>query len=126
MSTELLSVLVGGPGLVALMVAIVSFLQNRRTLNASQPKTEAEKMQIDINSLRDLLAETRAARESDKQDFQYRIAEMRAQLAEQRKECDRKVNDLLDKFEEFLRERALAKPFWWPRRHDHKHPDDQG
>ena len=51
MSTETLSVLVGGPGLVALVVAVIGFLQNRRTLSASQPKSEAERMAIDINSL---------------------------------------------------------------------------
>jgi hypothetical protein len=117
MSTELVSALVGGPGLVALVVAVVAFMQNRRTLSATQPKTEAEKMQIDIDNLRALLAETRAARESDRQDFQYRLAELRAQLAEQRSECEAKVNALLDKFEDFLHENAIGKPHWWPKRH---------
>jgi hypothetical protein len=119
-STEFLSVLVGGPGLVALVVAIVGFLQNRRTLSASQPKTEAEKMQIDIENLRSLLEETRLAREADKLDFQYRIAELKAQLAEQAKAHERAINDLLRKIAAYLEEHAISKPHWWPRRNQDK------
>lgn len=120
MNTEMLSVLVGGPGLVALVVAVVGFMQNRRTLSASQPKTEAEKMQIDINSLRMLLEETRLAREADKLDFQYRIAELKAQLAEQAKAHERAINELLRKISAYLAENKVAKPHWWPRRHQEK------
>ena len=118
MTPETLSVLVGGPGLVALVVAVIGFLLNRRTLSASQPKTEAEKMQIDINSLRALLEETRLAREADKLDFQYRIAELKAELKEQSRRYERKIDELLERFASDLAEHAIAKPHWWPRRHD--------
>jgi hypothetical protein len=119
-SPEFLAVLVGGPGMVGLIVAIVGFLQNRRTLSASQPKTDAERMQIDINSLRSLLEETRLAREADKLDFQYRIAELKAQLAEQAKAHERAINELLRKIALYLEEHAIAKPHWWPRRNQDK------
>lgn len=120
MSPEFLAVLVGGPGMVGLIVAIVGFLQNRRTLSASQPKTDAERMQIDINSLRSLLEETRLAREADKLDFQYRIAELKAQMAEQAKAHERAINELLRKIALYLEEHAIAKPHWWPRRNQDK------
>lgn len=123
MSPETLSVLVGGPGLVALVVAVIGFLQNRRTLSASQPKTEAERMQIDINSLRALLEETRAARAADKSDFEYRIAELKAEMKERERRHDRKINELLDRIEIYLHEHAIGKPSWWPRRHSEKPMD---
>lgn len=128
MTPETLSVLVGGPGLVALVVAIIGFLQNRRTLSASQPKSEAERMAIDINSLRALLAEERAAREADRSDFKYRIAELKAEMIEQEKRHERKLNELLDRIEEYLKEHAINKPTWWPRRHSNKPTDlhDEG
>ena len=85
MSTEIIQVVFGGSGMVALVVAIISFLQNRKTLQVSQPKTEAERMEIEVNSLRALLAEMRTVREADKQDFQYRIAELEARQKEQDK-----------------------------------------
>jgi len=125
MSPETLSVLVGGPGLVALVVAIIGFLQNRRTLSASQPKTEAEKMAIDISSLRSLLAEERSAREADRSDFKYRIAELKAELEETQRKYERKMNELLDRVEQYLHDNAIAKPQWWPRRHvDKERRDD--
>ena len=125
MSPETLSVLVGGPGLVALVVAIIGFLQNRRTLSASQPKTEAEKMAIDISSLRSLLAEERSAREADRSDFKYRIAELKAELEETQRKYERKMNELLDRVEQYLHDNAIAKPHWWPRRHvDKERRDD--
>ncbi len=123
MSAETLSVLVGGPGLVALVVAIIGFLQNRRTLSASQPKSEAERMAIDINSLRSLLAEERAARQADRSDFQYRIAEVKAEMKAQEERYERKINLLLDRIEEYLREHAIGKPSWWPRRHSDRPTD---
>ena len=126
MSPETLSVLVGGPGLVALVVAVIGFLQNRRTLNASQPKSEAERMAIDIASLRSLLEETRNARTADKSEFEYRIAELKAELKEREKRHDRKINDLLDRIEEYLREHAISKPSWWPRRHSDKPTELRG
>jgi hypothetical protein len=124
MSTELVSVLVGGPGMVALVVAVIGFMQNRRTLRAAQPKSEAERMAIDIESLRSLLAETRTARENDRQDFQYRLTELRGQMMEQKLECDRKIEDIQRQVEEYLDENAIPKPRWWPiRHHHHIHPD---
>jgi len=123
MSTETLSVLVGGPGLVALVVAIIGFLQNRRTLSASQPKSEAERMSIDIASLRSLLAEERAAREADRSDFKYRLAELKAELEEAQRKYERKLNELLDRVEVYLHDNSIAKPSWWPRRHGSKPTD---
>lgn len=116
MSQELLFVLVGGPGIVGLVIAIIGFAQNKRTLNATQPKTEAEKMSIDIASLRSLLDEERATRKADKSDAQYRIAELKAELAE----CDRKhqenIDDLVAKVEALIAEHSVARPSWLPHR----------
>ena len=117
MSTELISVLVGGPGLVALVVAVLSFFQNRRTLKASQPKTDAEKMQIEITYLRSLLEESRTVRQADKQDFEYRIAELRAELREQKQKCEQKMKDMLDNISRYLEEHSLPRPRWWPAHH---------
>lgn len=117
MSTELLSVLVGGPGLVALVVAILSFFQNRRTLRSTQPKTDAERQQIEITYLRDLLEESRLVRQADKQDSEYRIAELRAELREQRKRCEERMAEMLDRVAKYLLEHSIAKPRWWPANH---------
>ena len=117
MSTELLGVLVGGPGMVALVVAIIGFLQNRRTLRASQPKTDAEKMQIEIQSLRELLAETREVRRADKSDFEYRIAELKAELEETRRQHKEEMRQLYHRISKYLDEHAIPKPHWWPWRH---------
>ena len=116
MSQELLFVLVGGPGVVGLIIAIIGFAQNRRTLNAAQPKTDAEKMSIDIASLRSLLDEERATRKADKQDAQYRIAELKAEIAERDKKHEKKMNEILDRIEAYLHENSVAKPTWWPHR----------
>lgn len=117
MSPELLAVVFGGPGVVGLFVAILAFLQNRRTLKASQPKSDAEKMKVEIDSVRELLAESRLVREADKTDYAYRIAELKAQLLEQKKECNDRFDDIISRFEKYLKENAVAKPHWWPRRH---------
>lgn len=116
----MLGVLVGGPGIVALIVAIIGFLQNRRTLAATQPKTEAEKMSIDIANLRALLEESRQTRAADKQDFEYRIAELKAQLKEQAKQYEKRIDDLLRRVEEYLDAHTIARPHWLPAR---KHRD---
>lgn len=117
MSQELLFVLVGGPGIVGLVIAIIGFAQNKRTLNATQPKTEAEKMSIDIASLRSLLDEERATRKADKSDAQYRIAELKAELVEQDRKHQEKMNDLIAKVEAYLDINSVARPSWWPPHH---------
>ena len=73
-------------------------------------------MQIDINNLRSLLEESRATREADKQDFQYRVAELRAQLEEQSRRHAEQIEEILTRVEAYLHEHAIAKPSWWPHR----------
>lgn len=80
-------------------------------------------MAIDINSLRALLAEERAAREADRSDFKYRLAELKAELEEAQRKYERKLNELLDRVEVYLHEHSIAKPNWWPRRHGTKPTD---
>lgn len=120
MSQEMLLVLIGGPGMVGLIIAVLGFFQNRRTLNATQPKTDAERMSIEINSLRSLLEETREVRKADKQDFDYRIAEANAKCEEQGKRYEAKIRDLYSKFAAYLEEHSIPKPRWWPRHHGGK------
>ena len=112
MNGEIVQVVFGGSGMVALIIAIISFLQNRKTLQVSQPKTEAEKMSIDIGSLRSLLAETRLARESDKQDFEYRIAELKATLSEQQKRHKQEMTAQQAMFAKYLEENSTPWPRW--------------
>lgn len=129
MSTELVSVLVGGPGLVALVVAVIGFLQNRRTLRATQPKTEAERMEIEIRSLRSLLEEMRIVRAADKQDSAYRIAELEQRIKEMERRHKSEIALLYEKISAYLDEHAIPKPHWWPVKRHHEKPDlggDQG
>lgn len=112
MSTEIIQVVFGGSGMVALVVAIISFLQNRKTLQVSQPKTEAERMEIEVNSLRALLAEMRTVREADKQDFQYRIAELEARQKEQDKRHKQEMARQLAMFARYIEENSTPWPRW--------------
>lgn len=119
MSTELLSIVVGGPGLVALVVAVLGFMQNRRTLRATQPKTEAERMAIEINSLRALLEESRTVRDNDRTDHAYRIAELKAEIQELRRLHRVEMDRTYERFATYLEEHTIPKPHWWPaRRHN--------
>lgn len=107
------------PGVAALVVAVLGFIHNFRTLKQAAPRAESEKQGVDITNLRAIIAELRQARADDRTEFIRQIGIIRDDSTAARMEATKAHSEAETAHREAASaQRALHETrFWWITEH---------